>query len=896
MRIKRLYLKGYANIYNALGRLDIEIDFSKCKHDIVVIRSENGSGKSSIINELHPFFSPSIIWLPDVEVQKTIEFYLEDGSDLSITYYGWRAVNTKSKPSRCYIQRMVNGVSTEYNPTGNINSAKDYICTLFCINDDYLDLAAISANSSGIGAMRPSERKKFVSLIIDSIEPFANMYKIFTSKYSIVKHMISDINAKISQIGNIEVIKATMEKAIHELQILNAKEAELIKERAEIKAKIDLLSTNGSPLEKYHSLLEEKLAVGNNINNVSQDVLNFSETELSENEKEQVRLQTKIESLDKVLKDFIEQENMLKQQIEEDTIALDSIYNQDILEDTKYKLEEAKKELSIYTSRFEALGFHDYDNITEEEYILAVDTIEKFNNNISYLANQYSRDELLEVSKYINDNPPMINCDELIDSLQLKLNNVKDRIKEQQRLEEQSKSYSEIPIDCSHKHDCPFIISIVKANESKLPSEQLQQLYGERDELIRLIEDTKIRLQKQNRLTKCIYQVRELVNLILSMSRLLLKFPHTEKIKNVKHIIDCITNVTYLDLNIDQYREYKNYITLISSIKGDILSYEEKINVMNNHIKESFIMKRNIEDKTNHLQAIRQQKMTYLAEFNTLKNKKIDIDMFISTAVQTKCKKLQYEEELKKYNEINGILDTLTKDVEIFKSLEAEYAKLSTELNNLTLSNIPELQNVIDQSKYQMRLYEQYIIEYNQYSDLFNKLEAVRKYTGLHGIQADIMKYKMNMIIDEVNKLARMIFGGRFILKSFEINANDFTISVYDNELGVIRPDISMMSASQLTQLSMIISFVLLHNASKLFNIICLDEVDNNLDNDNRLRFFDLVTNIMSVLNFHQCILISHNTELDLTMCDLIITRIQNQESYKALLISGANIIADFNR
>ena len=896
MRIKRLYLKGYANIYNALGRLDIEIDFSKCKHDIVVIRSENGSGKSSIINELHPFFSPSIIWLPDVEVQKTIEFYLEDGSDLSITYYGWRAVNTKSKPSRCYIQRMVNGVSTEYNPTGNINSAKDYICTLFCINDDYLDLAAISANSSGIGAMRPSERKKFVSLIIDSIEPFANMYKIFTSKYSIVKHMISDINAKISQIGNIEVIKATMEKAIHELQILNAKEAELIKERAEIKAKIDLLSNNGSPLEKYHSLLEEKLAVGNNINNVSQDVLNFSETELTESEKEQVRLQTKIESLDKILKDFIEQENMLKQQIEEDTIALDSIYNQDILEDTKHKLEEAKKELNIYTSRFEALGFHDYDNITEEEYILAVDTIEKFNNNISYLANQYSRDELLEVSKYINDSPPMINCDELIDSLQLKLNNVKDRIKEQQRLEEQSKSYNEIPIDCSHKHDCPFIISIVKANESKLPSEQLQQLYGERDELIRLIEDTKIRLQKQNRLTKCIYQVRELVNLILSMSRLLLKFPHTEKIKNVKHIIDCITNVTYLDLNIDQYREYKNYITLISSIKGDILSYEEKINVMNNHIKESFIMKRNIEDKTNHLQAIRQQKMTYLAEFNTLKNKKIDIDMFISTAVQIKCKKLQYEEELKKYNEINGILDTLTKDVEIFKSLEAEYAKLSTELNNLTLSNIPELQNVIDQSKYQMRLYEQYIIEYNQYSDLFNKLEAVRKYTGLHGIQADIMKYKMNMIIDEVNKLARMIFGGRFILKSFEINANDFTISVYDNELGVIRPDISMMSASQLTQLSMIISFVLLHNASKLFNIICLDEVDNNLDNDNRLRFFDLVTNIMSVLNFHQCILISHNTELDLTMCDLIITRIQNQESYKALLISGANIIADFNR
>ena len=104
------------------------------------------------------------------------------------------------------------------------------------------------------------------------------------------------------------------------------------------------------------------------------------------------------------------------------------------------------------------------------------------------------------------------------------------------------------------------------------------------------------------------------------------------------------------------------------------------------------------------------------------------------------------------------------------------------------------------------------------------------------------------------------------------------------------------MSASQLGQLSMIISFVLLHNASEKFNIIRLDEVDNNLDNDNRLRFFSLVYTIMQILNFDQAIIISHNVELDLSNCDLIITRLQNVEAYNALLNSGANIIADFMR
>ena len=51
---------------------------------------------------------------------------------------------------------------------------------------------------------------------------------------------------------------------------------------------------------------------------------------------------------------------------------------------------------------------------------------------------------------------------------------------------------------------------------------------------------------------------------------------------------------------------------------------------------------------------------------------------------------------------------------------------------------------------------------------------------------------------------------------------------------------------------------------------------------------------IMDILHFEQSIIISHNSELDLSSCDLIITRLQNVEAYKALYNSGANIIADF--
>ena len=53
---------------------------------------------------------------------------------------------------------------------------------------------------------------------------------------------------------------------------------------------------------------------------------------------------------------------------------------------------------------------------------------------------------------------------------------------------------------------------------------------------------------------------------------------------------------------------------------------------------------------------------------------------------------------------------------------------------------------------------------------------------------------------------------------------------------------------------------------------------------------------MMDLLHFDQCFIISHNNELDLSNCDMIITRMDNVEMYNGLVGSGANIIADFTK
>ena len=57
MKILYLKLKNFVNIISGMKKSEIEIDFSKSKNKLIVLSGKNGSGKTSILSELHPFAS-----------------------------------------------------------------------------------------------------------------------------------------------------------------------------------------------------------------------------------------------------------------------------------------------------------------------------------------------------------------------------------------------------------------------------------------------------------------------------------------------------------------------------------------------------------------------------------------------------------------------------------------------------------------------------------------------------------------------------------------------------------------------------------------------------------------------------------------------------------------------
>ena len=162
--------------------------------------------------------------------------------------------------------------------------------------------------------------------------------------------------------------------------------------------------------------------------------------------------------------------------------------------------------------------------------------------------------------------------------------------------------------------------------------------------------------------------------------------------------------------------------------------------------------------------------------------------------------------------------------------------------------------------------------KYEKYSKEYETIEVI-KYccSPTTGIQTVYAEMYMNKILGISNQLLSMFFGGEFVMQPFVINDKEFRMPVLGS--GIMNDDISSMSTSQKCIMAMIISFALLSNASSIYKIIKIDEVDGPLDTLNRGAFFQALDTLMTYLHFDQCVMISHNVELNMSNTDIIMLK-----------------------
>lgn len=897
MKLSRLILKNYIGIYNGMGLNQIMIDFSKCTHKIIVIKGDNGSGKSTVYRALTPLNDSSSEFIYDKDAMKVIEYLLDDGSLLTITYTSQAAFDNNTQrwhhKTKCSILRTFpNSVPIELNPSYNVTSGKDIIYDLFQLDDNYLVLSALSSTNKGIGSLRPADRKKYVNAIISSLEEFISMNKMLNKKGSILKSMLTSIVSKLDQIGNIEMAITNLEKDKKTLEILETTKNSLIESIGILTAQISLLNESGAVAELYTAKSKDLAVLKEELQNINPNLV-YDDKTMFNSEVELAVLNTKIQQNKEQIDQLLMNEKALRESISKNEHEVE-LYSAKKPYPSEYyytKIKEINAQLAEYIEELERIGFSHYKFIDKDQYAIALDSIEFINETIHAIHSNYDSSIISEAcTNLLTDEIPQATNEDYIKELKDKAEKMLEVIHKQEVLQEQAKAADQIPKDCSHLKDCPFIQNIINA---KLKIMSNFDLYvTEYKALQEQINDLQSDADHCNLMMLCRNEVEKLVSYILQQGTQipLAKFFNHPVLDNKEDILIHISNADPIHVDTRIYWDKINCLKMIDSLTQEKTVLAEHKIEMDRISMQIDPIKAQIESDKKKLDQILESKSRILSENEQQLKSKFELEALIRSLIEIRDSKEQYKTILDEIGKLEQeVKDLHEKSVKLASLLE-EHAKKKDQLNNLTTNDIPLITNRIESYKYQLTMYEQYKKDYNQYLDLYNKLQMVKNYSSINGIQSIYIEAFLNSILKLTNKLLSLLFNGRFVIKEFRVNENEFAIPCIDYD-GQERPDISDMSDSQLSMISMIISFVLLHQASGFYNIIKLDEVDGNLDNTNRLQFATLINQILDILNFHQCIIISHNNEIDLGQADMILFRIDKKEELSNLLNSGANVI-----
>lgn len=894
MRLLHLRLENYIGIYNGMGLNHIEIDFSKCIHKVLIIKGDNGTGKSTIFKALTPLADSSINFIPDKTAIKEIAYETDFQTILNIKYESVVKDGIR-RPTKCYLNRLnPDGSIENLNPSNNITTAKEVIYDILGIDDNFITLSQLSANKKGLGGLKPSERKRYVNSIISSLAVFNNIHKMISTKSTVLKSIIDSYVTKLNQIGNVAIVEDTIKKDTLALKELDNKKNGLISEIATIKAELARLDTSGNFLNDYKDLSMRKIILEKEIRELP-DIEEYSEEKLIQYEKDMARYEANEEMLSSRAKEILDNELELSNNITELQIKLDSLYDKDHMDDLNSKIESTKKELETYKPFFSL--FETYKNISEQDYETVKLVIEKFNSTVETIFQTYSETVRKESMNSLRTgkNDVILDHTEILSGLEKQLEDLRTEKRDVEFLNNRSKDYNKIPDDCNHKSDCPFIKYIVEAKNLLKSRQSLYSLSTKINSTLDAIESAKNLAEENMMKTQCLYEMKSILEYIQSMSKIIRKFPGTESLDSINTLYHNIEYGVRLNFeSVDKYQEFKNISTIVSALEDDLHSYEsakEKLISANAEIR---ILQEKIDTDLKNLSTIRDSKVSILAEIEKIRSSKLEIKSVLDSIRYAKINKEKFEEVSEELQSITSKIDSMEKDTVAIKELTDRLNRRGAELSALQNTDLPALTKAIEENKYRIVLFEQYTRDSQEYGAKYNEIQMIKKYTSIHGIQTVYMSVFMNSILNMTNALLTLLFRGRFTLQPFIINENEFNIPCADSE-GRVREDISLMSDSQLSMISMLISFVLLRNSSNKYNIIKLDEVDDNLDNMNRIQFSILIEQIMIDLGFDQCLIISHNNELDLSNTDIVILKMESQEMIDSLYNSGGNIVFSYN-
>lgn len=876
MLLKRLKLVNYGGIYNGMGLYEIEIDFTRCRNKIVLIKGDNGSGKSTIENALKPLPDDNSSFISGVSACKEIEYIDEtNGIVYSISYI--HEYKNQSRISKGYFKKILpNGNVIDLNPSGNISSCKEMINEELELDANYITLTQLSSTKRGIADLRPAERKRYVNSILSSTDVYNTMYKTLSKKASTYKALMSSISSKIDNVGNTVQLQEelkSIESKISETEKLMEQHNEVINKEKGMLLSIDPNNEISNRIETYTESTKiysnKKDEFSKQLNKIYSTDPNLSTIVINKEILDKLNqdiIDTKylIESTKERINNLIKEREQEASRLEEETAKLKSI-------NSGMNLIEVQRIKDDLTSRKEKIrkrwgDIVDLNTITHDEFMIAYEAIKQMieilNQPIELIPSDDIEIEYLDVLRNIERLDNEIE-DTAVFRNKIEMNEYKLDILEQR------------PSDCNN-NSCPFIADALKAK--KIIDELMKQRKGFTtiSELNKQKESYEQKLSNVER-NKRLLEIYNTNRIILSKLQL-----------NLDTYENCVVSLSRNRLMIlptlAGFIEYSNDLIEYKSIDKDLNDITVKYNALYtqkdliNMITDSIDrLNVNINEDTVKINAMNEEITSLTKKYNDMCKLCISLeDIFNLRASLNEC-----EESLRILNEE---IEKDRSNIDRIEKLNSDIEKLNVNISELK-SQLEPLRKTAESLRYRITLSAEYSKEYEQYNMMYTKIETLKYYCSpTTGIQLLFANMYLNKIMDNANKILSRLFGGTFALLPLIITESEFRIPVAVRG-GINHDDITSMSSAQISLISMIISISLLSQTSTKLNIIVGDEIDAPFDSENRREFMNILTQLMGLVNSSQCVLISHNSEISLNDCDVILLKNEND------VITEGNII-----
>ena len=879
IRMDRIRLENFALIKSGMGLDEIDIDFTKSKYTVSLIIGNNGTGKTALLSNFHPFpylgaleaREDADIIIPDMDGHK--EVWYSKGDDQYYIEHIYLASSGKrtTRQVKCYIQK--NG--KELNEPGTVKTFNEIVESEFQIEPNFLKLIRLGPNVQNFIKLSFTDRKFFISKLLSEVEDYMKDYKQAKEQ---AKFLANALKLAVSKRDKLN---------ISDISILDtgiARKEEMIKSRYDDKESLTKRfyeykgSINLDSMETLQTLYDVTLQ---NIENLKDTIKNLDKPKylhVSTSSSTTAEYTDKLVNLNLSHSGIVSQRAIIlneKQRVidllEAENKKLEATKASSELEEIQGYIKELTEKIDAFEKSFD-MSQHD-TSISKDVFMSYVDTI----NIIIYQMKdvfelpetglQYFRD------RYVED---MVQPN-TIDKIEAKLRReVSELLVQLDRTVSNNKQHRKIadkmctPEGCELFNECPYYLHY-------------------HDELVHHSKEDTIKLEFD---IDCRNEALTVFNQLKSIQMLL----NTIKLE---HRMDhgyqgIIASIMKRDINefvdyeavksevefLEYYEEYINH-------KEKRAEYEQQAKVfqLSNQLESPDEILFNISKLTMQLSVFNQQ----IDELDRKESERLEEIEQTKDLIDDFSKYVEYTNEVERLNteltHTKESRDTLKESLKDKIEYDEKLAAYNKQVESIEF-DISSLEDSIYHDRVKRTQFIELGQEIEQIKTRYDIVELLKEAVSTNkGIPLIYINSYFKSLRLVANEIIKDIYENDFVLEEFVVNDKEFRIPYRTK--GVSVRDIRYASQAESSVATLAISFAMLEQFAYTYNIILLDEVDGPMYKGNKERFFAALEGMLSRIHSEQAFIITQSTMFNDYPVNLIIT----DPSYRSLYEDNMNVI-----